>query len=222
MNCPLECSMSTIPSVSATRVPPSSPRRQTPHHHPQVIFIRPKADPDDFSHKLKISTSTSPRTSPKHVSKLFNPDTDPTSIHHAHKSETVSEAASNSYIHCNASSPTTRDVPICQVFDHGKDDSVHFTAVVPRLNGRPVQVQPSLMDFVSPPSTLSDYAKSTSSSSIILSLNTDDSSTSSAGVVHQRKPAAESGTNAFAVQLKRLYHTLGLSSTFCYRCGCLL
>jgi hypothetical protein len=205
MNRPSERSLSTIPSASSTRVPPTSPRRQTPHHHPQGIFPRPEADPDDFSRRLKISTSTSPRTSPKHAAKLFNPDTDPISIRHSNKSETISETGNN-YIHRNASSPTTRDVPARQLFDHRKDDPVRFSAVLPRPNGRPVYTQPSLADYLSASST-SSHANS-ASSSITLSSNTDDSSASSAVFDNQRKPAAEAGTNAFAVQLKRLYRTI--------------
>jgi hypothetical protein len=119
MNRPSERSLSTIRSASSTRVPPMSPHRPTPHHHPQGIFLRPAADPDDSSRRLKISTSTSPCTSPKHAAKLFNPDTDPISIRHTNKSETIFEAESN-YIHRNASSPTSRHVPTRQLFDRPK------------------------------------------------------------------------------------------------------
>jgi hypothetical protein len=160
---------------------------------------------DDFSHKFTISTSTSPHTSLKHAAKLFNPDTDPISICHSNKSEAISETGNN-YIHSEASSPTTRDVPAHQLFNHRKDDPVCFATVLPHLNGRPIHTQPSLTDYLSASST-SSYTNS-ASSSITLSSNTDDSPASSAVFNNQRKPAAEAGTNAFTIQLKRLYHTI--------------
>ena len=64
-----------VSSVSP-RQSPSSPRRQQ-----YVIVPRPTpdADPEDFSRRLKISSSPSPRPSESttKVRKLFNPDTDP-------------------------------------------------------------------------------------------------------------------------------------------------
>jgi hypothetical protein len=141
----------------------------------------------------------------KHATKLFNPDTDPISIHPTNKSETISKAASN-YIHHNTSSPTSRDVPTCQLFDHCKDYPICFAVVLPCPNGHPEHTQPSLTNYLSASST-SSYANS-ASSSITLSSNTDDSSASSAVFDYQRKPVAESSTNTFAVKLKRLYHTI--------------
>jgi hypothetical protein len=175
--------------------------------HPNGCPTQPSPidNADDFSHKFTISTSTSLCTSPKHAAKLFNPDTDPISIHHSNKLETSSETGNN-YIHSNASSPTTRNVPACQLFNHCKDHPVRFAAVLLRLNGRPIHTQPSLTDYLSASSTLS-YANS-ASSSITLSSNTDDSPASSTVFDNQWKPAAEAGTNAFAVQLKRLYRTI--------------
>jgi hypothetical protein len=122
------------------------------------------------------------------------------SIHHTNKSETISKAANN-YIHRNTSSPTSRDVPTSQLFDHHKDDPV-----LPGSNGRPRHMQLSLMDYLSASST-SSYANS-ASSSITLPSSTNDSSASSAVFNHQRKPVAECSTNAFTVQLKRLYRTI--------------
>ena len=63
-------------SFQCPRQSPSSPLRQ------QYVIVpcpTPDADPEDFSHRLKISSSPSPRPSESTTMarKLFNPDTDP-------------------------------------------------------------------------------------------------------------------------------------------------
>ena len=125
-------------------------------------------------------------------------------MRHTHESESIPEPTSNSYAHRNTLSPVTRDAAARQLFDHRKDDPVRF-AVLARPHGRPAPTQSS-MDYVSASST-SSYTNSVSSS-ITLSSNTDDSPASSVVFDHQRKPTEESGTNTFAIQLKRLYRTI--------------
>ncbi|EEB89113.1 hypothetical protein MPER_12830 [Moniliophthora perniciosa FA553] len=98
-----------------------------------------------------------------------------------------------------------------QLFDPRKDDPVRFQVFArPQQQGqRPVPTPKSSGEYVSASST-SSYAASQISSTFTLSSNTDGSSTSSALFDQQGKPASEdgSGTNVFALQLKKLYRMI--------------
>lgn len=99
-----------------------------------------------------------------------------------------------------------RDAPTRQLFDHKKDDPVRFS-VMARPSGRPTPTPKSSGDHASIASS-SSYAPSVSSS-FTLSSTTDGSSASSALFDRQgQQPNDESGTNAFAVQLKKLYRAI--------------
>jgi protein SMG6 len=204
---PQEKSPIPSPSTSPNRVISTSPRK--PHPSPHTIINRPEADPDDFSRRLKISSSPAPRTSPPskhHNTKLFNPETDPIPMRYSAEPESISDTTSSSYVPRRGPNSASRDVPPRQLFDHRKDDPVRF-AVLARPHGRPTPTPKSSADYLSASST-SSYANSVTSSNFTLSSNTDDSSASSALFERQGKPNEESGNNIFAVQLKRLYRTI--------------
>ncbi|KAF7981504.1 hypothetical protein HWV62_33059 [Athelia sp. TMB] len=98
-----------------------------------------------------------------------------------------------------------------KLFDHRKDDPVRFSVMArpsSTTGGRPMPTPKPSADYVSASST-SSYAHSIASSSFTLSSGTTESSASSA--VFERRPSEGTGnSNAFAVQLKKLYR--GISS----------
>ncbi|PPR08027.1 hypothetical protein CVT24_010868 [Panaeolus cyanescens] len=200
----------SVPS-SAARQPPPSPRR---HASPHVIVSRPTQDADheDFSRRLKISTSPSPRPSsstqkPSASQKLFNPNTDPIPMRRTAEPEQspdadTPQATRNSHSHHREDRGSSR-----QLFDHRKDDPVRFSVLTrPQLSqgGRPTPVSKPSADYVSASST-SSYAASVASSSFTLSSTTDGSSASSALFDQRPGQTDESGNNAFSIQLKKLY-----------------
>ena len=194
-------------AITPTRAVPTSPRKQHPHTH--TILSRTEADPDDFSRRLRITASPSPRTSPQSkppIARLFNPDTDHIPVRYTHEPESISDTASNSYLPRGPPNGNARDAPTRQLFDHRKDDPVRF-AVLARPHGRPTPTPQSSADYVSASST-SSYANSIASSNFTLSSNTDDSSASSALFERQGKPSEEPGNNVFAIQLKKIYRTI--------------
>ncbi|CCM02870.1 uncharacterized protein FIBRA_04983 [Fibroporia radiculosa] len=112
-----------------------------------------------------------------------------------------------------------------QLFDYRKDDPVRFSVLsrphpssASGTNGsttaRPTPTPKSSGDYVSASSTSSaSYAQSTLSSSFTLSSNTTDSSTPSALFENpnghaRRSEDSASNTNAFSMQLKKLYRTI--------------
>ncbi|KAF9050675.1 hypothetical protein BDZ89DRAFT_1057118 [Hymenopellis radicata] len=186
---------------------PSSKSSQSPRRSnmsPQVIVSRPphEADPDDFSRRLKISSSPSPRLaqqSAKQAHKLFDPERDPIpTLRRTAEPEQIQDATSSR-------SGPTRDAAR-QLFNHRKDDPVRFS-VLARPQGRPTPTPKHSGDYVSA-SSASSYAASQTSSSFTLSSTTDGSSASSALFEGQRKSAEDPGNNVFAVQLKKLYRTI--------------
>jgi protein SMG6 len=174
-----------------------SPRRP---QAPQVVVSKPDADPEDFSRRLKISssprnTNAAPNKSPGiiHANKLFNPDTGDS----RHTAEPEAMSGADSYAPRGGG-------PARQLFNHRKHDPVRFSVLARPpggLNGRPTPSPQSSGGYVSASST-SSYA-STQSSIFTLSSTTDGSSTGSAP--HERK---DQGNDAFAVQLKRIYRTI--------------
>ncbi|KAF9036720.1 hypothetical protein BJ165DRAFT_602423 [Panaeolus papilionaceus] len=197
---------------SGPRQPPPSPRR---HASPHVIVSRPTQDADheDFSRRLKISASPSPRPSsstqkPSSTQKLFNPNTDPIPMRRTAEPEQSSEidtphASRNSHSHHRGEDRGSSR----QLFDHRKDDPVRFSVLTrPQLSqgGRPTPVSKPSTDYVSASST-SSYAASVASSSFTLSSTTDGSSASSALFDQRPGQTDESSNNAFSLQLKKLY-----------------
>lgn len=228
---PLNNSSSTLlsrpdrsPKLSTTqRHPPSSPRR---HASPQVIVSRTthEADHEDFSRRLNISSSPSPRPSPvAHKqgasSKLFNPNTDPIPMRRTAEPEVMSDATGSSYVVVPRGGPSStsanhreeRGNAARQLFDHRKDDPVRFSVLARPPgsgSGRPAPASKSSADYVSASST-SSYAASISSSTFTLSSTTDGSSTSSA--LFEGRPnqgAEDAGNNVFSIQLKKLYRAI--------------
>ncbi|KAK7043684.1 hypothetical protein VNI00_008295 [Paramarasmius palmivorus] len=197
---------------STKALPPSTMTRGSPKR-PQVVVHRPSpdADPEDFSRRLNISShNTSPRPShatakSNHPSKLYNPERDPIpTMRRTAEPEAMSDTASS-----NRPS-REKDGHARQLFDPRKDDPVRFQVLSrPQQQGqRPTPTPKSSGEYISASST-SSYAASQISSTFTLSSNTDGSSTSSALFDQQGKPHDEgSGTNIFAVQLKKLYRLI--------------
>lgn len=202
-----------VPSRSSPAV--TSPRKT--HLAPHVIVSRPEADPDDFSRRLKISTSPRPHHHAKQTQqgKLFNPNTDPIPMRRTTEPESISDITSSSSPPRNTLTSHQREPPANrQLFDHRKDDPVRFAVSVmarPSSNGgRPPPTPKSSGDYVSASST-SSYAHSLTSSFTLSSGTTDNSSASSA--LFDSKPREDAGNNAFAVQLKKLYRNISALET---------
>lgn len=170
---------------------------------PQVVASRQpqEADPDDFSRRLKISSSPSPRLaqqSSKQGHKLFDPERDPIpTLRRTAEPEPMADATST------RSGPTRETAR--QLFNHRKDDPVRFS-VLSRPQGRPTPTPKSSGDYISA-SSASSYAPSQASSSFTLSSTTDGSSASSALFEGQKK-SDDGGGNVFAAQLKKLYRNI--------------
>ena len=199
------------------RQPPVSPRR---HQAPHVLLSRPsqEADHEEFSRKLKISTSPPPRHTPavhyKPSPKLFDPDNDPIPNRWATESESMSDAAGGSGVRGDhGSGRDHRANTPRQLFDHRKDDPVRFSVLArPPVSGggRPTPTPKMSGDHVSASST-SSYAASISSSNFTLSSTTDGSSSSSMlfeGWQNHGQGTDDSGNNVFSIQLKKLYRAL--------------
>ncbi|KAF8162971.1 hypothetical protein B0H34DRAFT_744517 [Crassisporium funariophilum] len=214
----LERSSKTLTAPSVSKQAPTSPRR---HASPQVIVSRSTQDADheDFSRRLKISSSPSPRPSQAThkagaSSKLFNPDTDPIPMRRTAEPEAMSDDTGSSYAlrggaSASANQRDDRGNAARQLFDHRKDDPVRFSVLArPQLSahGRPSPTPKSSNDYVSASST-SSYAASISSSTFTLSSTTDGSSASSA-LFDGRPNQEESGNNVFSIQLKKLYRAI--------------
>lgn len=221
----------TPSSPSASRLqppnpnPPLVPSRSSPaatsprktHLAPHVIVSRPEADPDDFSRRLKISTSPRPHHHIKQTQqgKLFNPNTDPIPMRRTAEPESISDVTSSSSPPRNPPTSHQRDPPANrQLFDHRKDDPVRFAVSVlarpSSTGGRPPPTPKSSGDYVSASST-SSYAHSLTSSFTLSSGTTDNSSASSA--LFDSKPREDASNNAFAVQLKKLYRSISTLET---------
>ncbi|KAG0705195.1 hypothetical protein DFH29DRAFT_908006, partial [Suillus ampliporus] len=212
--------------LPSTPTPPAAPSRSTPaatsprktQLAPHVVVSRPsEADPEDFSRRLKISTSPRPHhhTKQPHQGKLFNPNTDPIPMRRTAEPESISDATSSSSPPRITSTSHQRDPPVNrQLFDHRKDDPVRFAVSVlarPSSNGsRPPPTPKSSGDYVSASST-SSYAHSMTSSFTLSSGTTDNSSASSA--LFDSKPREDPSNNAFAVQLKKLYRSISTLET---------
>lgn len=109
-----------------------------------------------------------------------------------------------------------------QLFDHRRDDPVRFSvlarphaspnAAASRSGDRPTPTPKSSGDYVSASSTSSaSYAHSTLSSNFTLSSATTDSSTPSGLFENsnaRRSEDSSSSTNAFSMQLKKLYRAI--------------
>ncbi|KAG1891533.1 hypothetical protein F4604DRAFT_1706903 [Suillus subluteus] len=202
-----------VPSRSSAAA--TSPRKT--HLAPHVIVSRPEADPDDFSRRLKISTSPRPHHHTKQTQqgKLFNPNTDPIPMRRTAEPESISDATSSSSPPRNPPTSHQRDPPANrQLFDHRKDDPVRFAVSVlarpSSTGGRPPPTPKSSGDYVSASST-SSYAHSLTSSFTLSSGTTDNSSASSA--LFDSKPREDASNNAFAVQLKKLYRNISTLET---------
>ncbi|KAF5330656.1 hypothetical protein D9619_005946 [Psilocybe cf. subviscida] len=205
-----------MPSTSTqTLVQQHSPRKHAPQPN---LLARPSqqdADHEDFSRRLKISSSPSPRPAhaqPAHksanASKLFNPDTDPIPMRRTAEPDIMSDGTGSSHVKAAPPQPTHREErpsAARQLFDHRKDDPVRFSVMTRAPNGRPMPTAKASGDYVSASST-SSYANSISSA-FTLSSTTDGSSTSSA-LFEGRPKTEDSGNNVYSVQLKKLYRTI--------------
>ncbi|TFY56018.1 hypothetical protein EVJ58_g7892 [Rhodofomes roseus] len=207
-----------------TRAP--SPRRPHAPQHPSPNIVvdqsspsAMEADADDFSRRLKITAASSPRPSARAQAgpssgspgKLYNPNSDsPRRVILTAEPEAMSDAASSS----QEQPPDSHR----QLFDHRKDDPVRFLARPqaspnaaanrPHVD-RPTPTPKSSGDYVSASSTSSaSYAHSTLSSNFTLSSATTDSSAPSGLFENpnaRRSEVSSSSTNAFSMQLKKLY-----------------
>ncbi|PCH38362.1 hypothetical protein WOLCODRAFT_115327 [Wolfiporia cocos MD-104 SS10] len=174
-------------------------------------------------------TQAGPSASP---GRLYNPNAD-----HGRRQafsaepDSMSDAASSSYAprgpvpqgpraHPPASSRAAADSHR-QLFDHRKDDPVRFSVLArPQVSpkgapnaGRPPPTPKSSGDYVSASSTSSaSYAQSTISSNFTLSTTSDSSAPSSLfdnqNSRARRSEDSASSTNAFSMQLKKLYREI--------------
>lgn len=155
-------------------------------------------------------------------SKLYNPNADIIPTRRTAEPEPLSDATTSSYVHVPrphgaAQQREDRSSGPRQLFDHRKDDPVRFHAIARPPPSTPhTRVAPTTKlsgDRISA-SSGSSYAPSTSSS-FTLSSTTDGSSASSK--LFDGRPGAatdDSGTTAYADQLKRLYRRItGLETT---------
>jgi protein SMG6 len=188
------------------------------------------SDADEFSRRPRLAPGSPPdahahahsrkHPHPDSARKLYNPHADPIPTRHALSAEPDSDVAtSSSYARLAAPRP---------LFDPRKDDPVRFAVLArPTAAGPPHQqaqaqgggggggggggrappTPKSSGDWVSASST-SSYTPSLASSSFTLSSGTTASSQSSAIFDHSRPRTEESGTNAFSIQLKRLYREI--------------
>ncbi|CAA7267658.1 unnamed protein product [Cyclocybe aegerita] len=196
-----ERSPKLAPSSSATRQPPSSPRRASPH----VIVSRPtqEADHEDFSRSSET----------RRILKTLQPN--PIPLRRTLEPEVMSDHTGSSYVpraSGAASHREERGSAARQLFDHRKDDPVRFAVLArPQVgHGRPTPTPKASADHVSASST-SSYAASISSSTFTLSSTTDGSSASSAlfeGRPNQGQGTEDSGNNVFSIQLKKLYRAI--------------
>ena len=200
-----------VPSVSPRQ--PSSPRRQ---QYVVVSRSTQEADPEEFSRRLKISSSPSPRPSQStKARKLFNPDTDPIPMRRTTDPEPISGSTSTQQASRPPPPPSStnhrdeRGNAARHLFDHRKDDPVRFSVMArPQLSApsRPSPTPKPSRDYVSASST-SSYAASISSSTFTLSSTTDESSTSSS--LFDGRPNQDRAENSiFALQLKKLYREI--------------
>ena len=160
-----------------------------------------EADHDDFSRRLKISSSPAPHA--RSSAKLFNPSTDPIPMRHTTEPEPIFDSTSRSH----RDRDHNRDTLPRQLFDPRKDDPVRFSVLARPSRDRPVSK--SSGDYISASST-SSYANSVASSAFTLSSTTDGSSASSdlfdrPGGSSTR---SEDGTNRYAAQLKKIYRAI--------------
>ncbi|KZT11502.1 uncharacterized protein LAESUDRAFT_643103 [Laetiporus sulphureus 93-53] len=197
-----------------------------------------EADADEFSRRLNISAqSPRSMHSRSHAGpsggspgKLYNPNAESVSRHVlTAEPESMSDAASSSYasrgpvlqasrLHQASSASRAAVDSHRQLFDHRKDDPVRFAVLTRpqvspgRNQDRPTPTPKSSGDYVSASSTSSaSYAQSTLSSNFTLS--TADSSAPSSLFDNpnghaRRSEDSASGTNAFSMQLKKLYRAI--------------
>jgi protein SMG6 len=197
---------------SLIRVKPPTPQspQRSPRPQPSIPRRTPaEADHDDFSRRLKISSSPAPHNK---SSKLFNPDSDPIPVRKHSDPDTASDPPTSPYLPrpTPPASLQQRDAHPRQLFDHRKDDPVRFSVLARPHRDRPTSNSKSSGDYISASST-SSCANSISSSTFTLSSTTDDSSASSA--LFDRHGASgsrgdEGSNNVFSIQLKRLYRDI--------------
>ncbi|KAF8061488.1 hypothetical protein FPV67DRAFT_1703906 [Lyophyllum atratum] len=197
------------PVVPAPQPTARSPRPPASQRRANIV---PEADHDDFSRRLKISSSPAPQSKPS--TKLFNPQGDVMPLRRTTEPEAMSDATSSSYLPRPHASPNAtsrerdRDGPARQLFDHRKDDPVRFSVLARPPRDRPTPMARSSADFSA--SSTSSYANSVSSA-FTLSSTTDGSSASSA--LFDRPGGSggrgdDGGNNVFSVQLKKLYRAI--------------
>ncbi|RDB24144.1 hypothetical protein Hypma_008825 [Hypsizygus marmoreus] len=193
---------SSPPALPA--VPPRSPRPTTAVRRTNIN----EADHDDFSRRLKISSSPAPQSKPSSA-KLFNPQADPIPLRRTTEPETMSDATSSSYLpRPHHPSPVSRERETQrQLFDHRKDDPVRFSVLARPSRDRPTPTPKSSGDYISASST-SSYANSQASSAFTLSSTTDGSSASSVLFDRPGGGRGDDGNNVFSVQLKKLYRAI--------------
>ncbi|KAH9946315.1 uncharacterized protein BXZ73DRAFT_86461 [Epithele typhae] len=224
----------------ASSAHPTSPRRlhAPPMPNPSIVVSEGspqyEADPDDFSRRLKISSSSprGPHARPAangSPGKLYDPNTDSvrkTAPHVTAEPDAMSDAASSSHSprvsRMHQSPQGARNlVEHRQLFDPRKHDAVQFSAqnrhnatVTPLPSGRPTPTPKSSGDWVSASSTSSaSYAHSSISSNFTLSSATDSSSASSAlfdssNPAGRRSEDSASSANAFSRKLKEVYRMI--------------
>jgi protein SMG6 len=199
-----------VPPQGAPSPPMSPPRRPQPssgQSPPAVLINRAEPDSSEFS-RLKLSPT--PKSPPhahvyKQQGKLFNPDTDPIPMRRTTEPEASSESAGSSYAPrqpADASRHNRDASQHRQLFDPRKHDPVSFSAAQARK-----PAPKSSGDYASV-SSVSSYAHSVVSSNFTLSSGTTDGSSAPSSIFDHNKPHDEPKTNAFSMQLKKLYRDI--------------
>ena len=178
----------------ASPLPPLRKRR--------ILFQIVKADPKEFSRCLNISSDAHPaHTSPRQFhssAKLFNPPDGPDPNTSHRRTIIYLGATSSSYALRGWSANSA-----AHQCDHCKDDPMRFAVLArpPSTNsGWPTLIPKHSNNYVSTFSSTSSYVHSMASFGFTLSSGT----TGNSSVLFDRKPSEEPGSNASAVQLKRL------------------
>lgn len=160
---------------------------------------------DDLQRRRKpVASSPQAHHSLRAQAMLFNPDSDAIPMHRTVEPEVILDMGNNLYTPRNTQISLGRGPQHDRLFDHRKDDPVHFHVLrpTPTSRNRPTPTSKSSGDYVSASST-SSYVHSIASSNFTLNTTTDGSSASSALFGEQPRECAS--LSAFTQQLKKLY-----------------
>ncbi|VDC05366.1 unnamed protein product [Peniophora sp. CBMAI 1063] len=188
--------ISTATPPTTTAAATASPPRKGAL--PQVVV----SAEDEFSRRLNITSSNSPPSRPSRQAasaagkSLFNPHSD-VPMRRTAEPDAISDSTNGSNKAAAAAPQSGR-----QLFDPRRDDPVRFGA-----QRKPPPTPKSSGDYIS--SASSYYAPSVASSSFTLNSSTTDGSSDPSSIFDSGRPELPSKpSNAFTVQLKKLYRDI--------------